>query len=145
MATQTDLPKIDVTGRREPQRTNVRLSDSIAYRGGAGMVAWILHRLTGLGVIGFLLWHVVDTSLLGWGPRAYNGAIDLYRTIGFRVGEVLLFGAVLYHALNGLRIITMDFWPRTNRLQKRLFYGAVALFVMFYVPVIVWMLNWMRR
>lgn len=127
MTTQTDLPRIDVTGRREPERTNVRLSDSIAYRGGAGMVAWIFHRLTGLGVVLFLLWHVVDTSLLGWGPGAYNEAIDFYRTLGFRIGEILLFGAVLYHALNGLRIITMDFWPRTNLLQKRLFYGAVGL------------------
>ena len=87
----------------------------------------MLHRLTGLGVVGFLLWHVVDTSLLGWGPNAYNAAIDLYRTIGFRIGEILLFGAVLYHASNGLRIIMMDFWPRTNRAQKRLFYAAVVL------------------
>ncbi len=145
MATETVSPKIDVTGRRAHERTNVRFADSIAYRGGAGMVAWILHRLTGLGVVVFLLWHVVDTSLLGWGPRAYNGAIDLYRTIGFRVGEILLFGAVLYHALNGLRIITMDFWPGMNLLQKRLFYGVVILFIVFYIPVIVVMVNWMRR
>jgi succinate dehydrogenase / fumarate reductase cytochrome b subunit len=145
MAAETDSPKINMTGRRVPERTNVRLSDSIAYRGGAGMVAWLLHRLTGLGVVVFLLWHVVDTSLLGWGPRAYDAAIDLYRTIGFRVGEILLFGAVLYHALNGLRIITMDFWPRTNLLQKRLFYGAAVLFIVFYIPVIMVMVNWMRR
>ncbi len=145
MATETVSPKIDVTGRKTHERTNVRVSDSIAYRGGAGMVAWLLHRLTGLGVVAFLLWHVVDTSLLGWGPRAYNSAIDLYRTIGFRIGEILLFGAVLYHALNGLRIITMDFWPGMNLLQKRLFYGVVILFIVFYIPVIVVMVNWMRR
>ena len=90
-------------------------------------------------------WRRIRRTSLGWGPRAYNGAIDLYRTIGFRVGEILLFGAVLYHALNGLRVITMDFWPRTNLQQKRLFYGAVAIFVVFYIPVIVWMVNWMRR
>ncbi len=144
MATETDLTRIDATGRREPERTNVRLVDSIAYRGGAGMVAWILHRLTGLGVVAFLLWHVIDTSLLGWGPGAYNEAIDLYRTIPFRVGEILLFGAVLYHALNGLRIITLDFWPKTNLLQKRLFYGAAVLFIVFYIPVIAVMINWMQ-
>ena len=143
MASET--PRIDAIGRIEPQRTNVRLSDSVTYRGGAGMVAWMLHRLTGLGVVVFLLWHVIDTSFLGWGPRAYDAAIDLYRTIGFRIGEILLFGALLYHALNGLRIIGMDFWPRTSRLQKRLFYAAVLLFVALYIPVIVVMVNWMQR
>ena len=71
------------------QRPPFRTRSPIA--GGAGMVGWILHRLTGVGVVAFLLWHVVDTSLLGWGPGPTTAPFDLYRTIGFRVGEILLF------------------------------------------------------
>ncbi len=145
MTTETHLPQTDPIEPIEPQWTNVRPSDFLSYRGGVGMVAWMLHRLTGLAVVGFLLWHVIDTSLLGWGPSAYNEAIGLYRTMGFRIGEILLFAAILYHGLNGLRIIVMDFWPRTNLAQKKLFYGAVVLCLVLFIPVLIFMINWMRK
>ena len=53
------------------------------------MWAWILHRLTGVGVLMFLLAHILDTAAIGWGPAAYNRMIELYRMPVFRVGEVV--------------------------------------------------------
>lgn len=128
----------EVRGR---SRANVGPSDYVTYRGGTGMWAWLFHRLTGLGVLLFVLIHVVDTALIGWGPHVYNEAVHLYRTVPFRIGEILLFGAVLFHALNGVRIIIMDFWPRTSVAEKKLFYGVIALFVVFYIPVVAIMVN----
>lgn len=125
------------------RRVNIGPRDYVSYRGRIGQWAWILHRITGLGVLLFVFLHILDTSLIGWGPHAYNEAIALYRMTGFRIGEIILVGAVLYHALNGIRIIIMDFWPQTTVIQKQLLYGVVVAFVVLYVPTIYFMVHWM--
>jgi len=104
------------------------------YRGGSGQAAWLLHRLTGLGVLLFLLIHILDTGLVLFGAEIYNKVVKIYTHPLFRVGEVGLAAAVLYHALNGIRITILDFWPELSGKQRQLFYGAVALFVLLFVP-----------
>lgn len=90
------------------------------YRGGGGMWSWILHRGTGLMVLGFLFLHIIDTSLIGFGPEHYNRFVRFYKTVLFRPLEVLLVGAVIYHALNGLRVVLIDFWDRGAQNERRL-------------------------
>ena len=53
-----------------------------------------------------------------WAPRQtlYDSLLFIYATPPGIVLEWLLGAAVLYHALNGLRIIVMDFWPRIDPL-----------------------------
>src|SRR5574340_394269 len=108
---QDVMPERSVNWTGAGERTNIGPSDYLTYRGRAVMYAWLLHRVTGLGVLLFVFAHVIDTALICWGPGAYNEAIGLYRSTGFRIGEIILFGAVLYHALNGIRITIIDFWP----------------------------------
>jgi succinate dehydrogenase / fumarate reductase cytochrome b subunit len=115
----------------------------LTYRGRAGHWSWILHRLTGLGVFFFLLWHIIDTAAIGWGPDAYNGMVALYRTSLFRVGEVVLAGMVLYHALNGLRICIIDFWPAATTVHRKLVYAVAIIFAVVYIPSAIYMLRWL--
>ena len=124
---------------------SVKPQQYLTYRGKAGQWSWLLHRLTGLGVLLFLLVHIVDTAMIGWGPGAYDTAMALYRLPGFRVGEVILAGAVLYHALNGVRIFILDFWPEATVFQKKLVYGVAALFAVIYIPCAIYMLRWVVR
>ena len=42
------------------------------YKGQSGMWSWLLHRVTGLGILLFLFVHIVDISLLGFGPVVYD-------------------------------------------------------------------------
>ena len=105
------------------------------YRGKEGQWSWILHRLTGVGVLLFLFIHIVDTLLVGWGPEVYNKVIALYRNPVFKVGELFLFAAVLYHALNGVRIILIDFWPSGTQYHKQMFYAEMFLFALAMIPV----------
>jgi succinate dehydrogenase / fumarate reductase, cytochrome b subunit len=123
----------------------VKPQQYLTYRGRGGQWSWLLHRLTGLGVLVFLLAHIVDTAMIGWGPGAYNEAMSLYRRPVFRVGEVLLAGAVLYHALNGVRIFIIDFWPETTTFHKKLVYGVVVLFAAIYIPSAIYMLRWVAH
>lgn len=114
------------------------------YRGREGMWAWVLHRVTGLGVLLFLVLHILDTALMGFGPEAYNHAIALYRTPLFRLGEIALGAALIYHTLNGLRVIAIDFSDRAARRQRELFYAVIVLFLLLFVPTAAIMLiHWL--
>jgi len=117
----------------------VKLFDYLTYRGKVGHWSWILHRLTGLGVLLFLLVHIVDIALIGWGPKIFDSLLFLYRHPFFRVFEVLLAGAVLYHALNGVRIIIIDFWPETTVKNRKLVYAVGVLFAVLYIPAAIYM------
>lgn len=104
------------------------------YRGATGQWAWVLHRLTGLGIALFLLLHIADTSLVGWGAGAYNGVSSIYHNPIARVFEVILVGVVIYHALNGIRVTIIDFWDRGSLYQERMFWGMVAFFFVLFIP-----------
>lgn len=96
------------------------------YKMRVGMFAWILHRLTGLALVGYLVVHIWGLKAIT-NPDAYNALITSYHAPIFKVGEFLLLGAVVYHALNGLRIVLIDFMGWSPN-QKKLFWtlGIVA-------------------
>lgn len=96
------------------------------YRGNTGQWAFVLHRISGFLVFFFLLLHVVDVSLLKF-PKVYNDVHALYGAILLRLFEVGLLGALLYHSLNGLRIIMVDFFPRAVRSERQMFLMVVGL------------------
>lgn len=104
------------------------------YRGGEGMWTWVLHRVTGVALFFFLLVHVLDTALVRVSPEAYNAVIDTYKTPIVNLLEVGLVGAVLFHALNGLRVILVDFWSRGPRYQRQMTWTIAAIWVLVMVP-----------
>ena len=115
------------------------------YRGGIGQWSWMLHRVTGVGVLIFLCLHILDTFLVVLGPEHYNKIIALYRHPLFRLSEVGLFAAVLFHALNGVRIMLIDFWVDLTRFHKELFVAEMVVFVVLMVPVAWLMIRPMLR
>ena len=107
------------------------------YRGSEGMLAWAFHRISGVAIWAFILLHVFDIWLANVNPKLYDDLLTLYGSPIGRVGESLLGAALLYHALNGLRIIIMDFWPSTTRYHKQLWYANWVLFVVVGLPILV--------
>ena len=99
------------------------------YRGREGMWSWVAHRISGMLIFLFLLVHVLDTALVRVSPEAYNEVIGHYKTVVFGLGEVGLVGAVLFHALNGVRLILVDFWSQGTKRQRSLFWGVVIVWV----------------
>ena len=107
----------------------------VRYRGGEGMLAWAFHRISGVAIWLFLVLHVIDIFLVGAAPDVYDTLLFIYATPVGIVMEWLLGAAVLYHALNGLRIIIMDFWPRMTRYHRELWYLNWILFFAIGIPV----------
>ena len=105
------------------------------YRGREGQWSWLAHRVTGVGIILFLFAHVVDTALVGWGPNAYNRVVAVYHNPFVRLLELAVVGMVIYHALNGVRIMVIDFWPRANDFNRQLIYGTTLLFGLGMIPI----------
>jgi succinate dehydrogenase / fumarate reductase cytochrome b subunit len=99
------------------------------YRGQSGMWSWLIHRVTGVAILLFLLVHIVDITMLGFGPTIYNNALSVFALPAVRVISLLLVAAVMYHAFNGLRIVLIDFWPQAVKFQQPLFWGAMLLTV----------------
>ena len=105
------------------------------YRGGIGQWSWVFHRLTGIGVLLFLFVHILDTALILLGPELYNKIIGIYQNPLFGLSEIALFAAVLYHSLNGLRIIVIDFRPASTRYHKTMFLIVLVVFTAVFLPV----------
>ena len=115
------------------------LTETLRYRGAIGQWSWVLHRLTGLGVVVFLVLHVVDTSWAVFYPELYVHAVASYQSPLFTIGEFGLIAAVVYHALNGLRIIIMDYRPQWWKYQRQAAWAVVVGTAVLLIPVFILM------
>jgi succinate dehydrogenase / fumarate reductase cytochrome b subunit len=93
------------------------------------MWSWVLHRITGVAIFFFLLVHILDTALVRVSPEAYNTIMASYKTPLMGLGEIALVGAIVFHALNGLRIIAIDYWRKGVKYQRVMFWTVVGVWV----------------
>ncbi|MGA0857271.1 MAG: succinate dehydrogenase, cytochrome b556 subunit [Candidatus Nanopelagicales bacterium] len=110
------------------------MSTGTLYRGREGMWSWVLHRITGVAVFLFLFVHVLDTALVRVDPALYDAVIETYKTPIVNLMEVGLVGAVLFHALNGVRIVLIDFWSKGPKYQRVMLWTIVALWMIVMIP-----------
>lgn len=110
------------------------------YRAPQGMLSWALHRLTGLGVLLFLFLHIIDIFLVGYGAELFDDLLFIYHHPAFVIGQLALVASVYYHAANGVRIILVDFWANGYKYERQLFYGAMAVFFIAFIPTAIIMI-----
>lgn len=98
------------------------------YRWHTGTWAWILHRLSGVALISYLWLHIWVIHYLAKGPEEFNALMRFLTSPIFKLLELGLFGVILYHALNGIRIILIDLgWAAELRGQKFTFWVLVVI------------------
>jgi succinate dehydrogenase / fumarate reductase, cytochrome b subunit len=120
-------PPQDGAERARPSRRSL-------YRGDPGMWSWVLHRITGATIFFFLFVHVLDTALVRISPQAYDEVIDTYKTPIVGLMELALVATVLYHALNGIRVILIDFWWKGTRYQRLMLWVIGIAWLLIMVP-----------
>jgi succinate dehydrogenase cytochrome b subunit len=85
----------------------------------AGSWAFILNRLSAIGLTIYLGLHLAVLHKLAQGAQAYDDFVAFSQTPWIKVGEVILITAVIFHGLNGLRL-TLHAFSLGIRQQKQL-------------------------
>lgn len=91
-----------------------------------GMWAWLLFRISGLILVFYLGAHIIVISTGQFDKL--NDLMKMFDNPILVLADLALVVAVLYHALNGVRIILMDFGIGVRR-HKILFWSAMAVVV----------------
>ena len=91
-----------------------------------GSWAFILNRITALGLTLYLAMHLIVLGKLAQGPAAYDGFVELAHSPLVKFGEMLVISAAILHGLNGIRIGLTSFGIGV-RYQKQWFIGILLV------------------
>lgn len=76
----------------------------------AGLLAWILQRVTALLLLFALGIHIWATHFIEPGaPITFDSVVRRMQSPLFMAVDLTLLAAVVFHGLNGVRIIALDF------------------------------------
>jgi len=100
------------------------------YKKHSGSWAWILHRITGLGLTAYILMHIIALTGLLKGEEAFNAEMKLFSSPLFLVGEWLLGALVIFHAVNGIRIVLVDLGNGARYHKQLLVVVYIISFIM---------------
>ena len=76
------------------------------------------HRLSGLGLLAYMILHIVETANRIRGEAAWAELMALFASPPFRVIEYLLFCMAVFHAMNGLRLLHQELGFFLGRPQE---------------------------
>jgi succinate dehydrogenase / fumarate reductase, cytochrome b subunit len=105
---------------------NVSLKDALRYQGKGPMLTYILHRIGGLGIVTFVGLHVL-ASFVGGNFGSFVNLI--YEHWAF---QIVVFFCVLFHVVNGLRIVILDLMPKLIEYQREAIWVEWAVFLPIY-------------
>ncbi len=88
--------------------------------------AFILNRITALGLTLYLFLHLIVLSTLANGEAAYQGFLALIHHPVYIFLELLVVAAGIMHALNGVRIVLTTFGIGVTS-QKQIFVGLMLV------------------
>ncbi len=91
-----------------------------------GMLAYILNRVTAIGLVVYLYLHLFVLSKLIGGAAQWDSFIALARSPLFLALDVILLAGILIHGLNGLRVALTGFGFGV-RAQKPLFVALMLV------------------
>ncbi len=120
------------------------LKGYIRYRGREGQWSFLLHRITGLGVLLFLGIHILDTATVYFAPSLYTEVINIYRSTIFGLGEIALVFCLFFHGVNGVRIAYLDLFKPTDwtpESERRSAVIALVATLILFVPSALFMLR----
>ncbi|MBN2388409.1 MAG: hypothetical protein JXB85_15440 [Anaerolineales bacterium] len=107
-------------------KRNVSLAAGLSYQGKGPMLTYILHRIGGLGIVVFVATHILASYFGGDLGQLLN---DIYKHWAF---QIVVFFCALFHAVNGLRIVILDLWPKLIEHQREAIWLEWAVFLPIY-------------
>ncbi len=110
--------------------------ESIRYKGKEGHWSWVLHRLTGLGLVLFMVLHVFGMSMSAFAPAVHDAMLETYKTPLFAIGELGLAFALVFHAINGTRIAILELRPDLWDQQQKATRMSIIITLAISLPLI---------
>ena len=97
-------------------KRNVGLMEGLRYQGKGPMLAWILHRVSGLGIVLFVALHILASFL----SQQFGSDLGVFVNTIYEnwIFQIFIFFCALFHAINGLRIVLLDLWPKLLEYQR---------------------------
>ncbi len=109
------------------------------YRGGLGFWAWVTFRVAGGLLFLYLIAHICVLSFLLKGEASFNALMGPLQSPLAKVLEIGLIACVIYHGLNGIRVVFVDFFEGAlyhKKLFWALFVIGLILFVASALPIL---------
>lgn len=105
-----------------------------------GMWSWLFQRITAVLLIVCLAIHLIFTHILNIGELNYDNIASRLAHASLTAVDIILLAAGLYHALNGLRMVLMDYWftSRKRALALTIVLWVVGLAAMGYGTWALW-------
>ncbi len=116
----------------QPKRPEGWLRTNLKYFKHDGSWAWILHRITGIGLTAYIYLHIYALTTLTQGEKAFDEEMKLFSTPVFKILEWLLFSLVIFHAFNGVRIVLVD-WANGARYHKKILGVVYGLGIVMFI------------
>jgi succinate dehydrogenase / fumarate reductase cytochrome b subunit len=110
------------------------IKENLDYRKDSGSWAWIYHRISGIALIGYLFLHIYSVSPLSQGKAAFDHKMASFSSPFFMLLEWLLFAFVLFHSLNGVRIVLVD-WADGAKYHKQLYSYSVVIGIILFLAM----------
>lgn len=102
----------------------------LRYKGGGTMITWLLHRIGGLAMVLFVGLHISASFFTQQLGSNVGVAINtIYESPYF---QIVLYFFVIFHAINGFRIIIMDTFPKLLEYQRELTWLEWIIFIPIY-------------
>ena len=109
-----------------------------------GFISFFLRRLTGVALVLYLFTHMWVIGSANQGPDVFNTRLNIMQAPFFRLAEIALLAAVVYHAFDGIRLMIVNYFKVTD-YRKSLFYAAFTIAAILTIaggiPILLFMLE----
>lgn len=109
-----------------------------------GFISFVFRRVSGLALVFYLFLHLWVIGSVTQGPEVFDRRLAAVQTPLFKLAEVALLAAVIYHGFDGIRLLIVHYFNVTE-YRKSLFYAMFALFALLTIaggiPIILFMLE----
>ncbi len=111
-------------------KTNRRVSlgEALRYRGRLPMLTYILHRIGGISLVLFLSLRILIPFLVKQ-RASHDAGIFIGSIFASWPFQVYIIFFVLFHVVNGLRIVILDIWPELIKHQRTAIWVELAVFL----------------
>ena len=107
-----------------------------------GFLSFVLRRFTGVMLVLYLLLHIWVISSAISGAETFDTRMNFLQTDLFKIAEIALLAAVVYHAFDGVRLLLVNWFKVTDK-RKNLFLAVLVISVLMVIagglPILLFM------